>query len=68
MSIFLVILSLINKLFKKICVIINLSLNNLSDSIISMAKHKNWHGAARKRALKKKLKSLKKKLLARISS
>ena len=24
-----------------------------------MAKHKNWHGAARKRLLKKKLKSLK---------
>jgi hypothetical protein len=27
-----------------------------------MAKHKNWHGAARKRLLKKKLKSLKLKL------
>jgi hypothetical protein len=27
-----------------------------------MAKHKNWHGASRKRLLKKKLKSLKKKL------
>jgi len=24
-----------------------------------MAKHKNWHGASRKRLLKKKLKSLK---------
>ncbi len=27
-----------------------------------MAKHKNWHGAARKRLLKKKLKSLKARL------
>jgi hypothetical protein len=27
-----------------------------------MAKHKNWHGASRKRILKKKLKALKKKL------
>ena len=27
-----------------------------------MAKHKNWHGATRKRLLKKKLKALKKKL------
>lgn len=27
-----------------------------------MAKHKNWHGAARKRLLKKKLISIKKKL------
>ena len=27
-----------------------------------MAKHKNWHGASRKRILKKKLKSLKLKL------
>jgi hypothetical protein len=26
-----------------------------------MAKHKSWHGADRKRALKKKLKALKKK-------
>jgi len=26
-----------------------------------MAKHKNWHGASRKRILKKKLKSQKKK-------
>ena len=26
-----------------------------------MAKHKNWHGASRKRLLKKKLKSLLKK-------
>jgi hypothetical protein len=26
-----------------------------------MAKHKNWHGASRKRLLKKKLKALKKK-------
>jgi len=25
-----------------------------------MAKHKNWHGASRKRLLKKKLKALKK--------
>jgi hypothetical protein len=29
-----------------------------------MAKHKNWHGAARKRALKKKEKALKRKKLA----
>jgi len=29
-----------------------------------MAKHKNWHGAARKRLLKKKLKSLKLKIAA----
>lgn len=28
-----------------------------------MAKHKRWHGASRKRLLKKKLKSLKKKLM-----
>jgi hypothetical protein len=28
-----------------------------------MAKHKNWHGAARKRLLKKKLKSIKLKAL-----
>jgi hypothetical protein len=27
-----------------------------------MAKHKNWHGAARKRLLKKKLKSIKARL------
>jgi hypothetical protein len=27
-----------------------------------MAKHKSWHGADRKRALKKKLKALKKKM------
>jgi len=27
-----------------------------------MAKHKNWHGAARKRALKAKLKIVKRKL------
>jgi hypothetical protein len=31
-----------------------------------MAKHKNWHGAARKRTLKKKLKAIKKKLLAKL--
>jgi hypothetical protein len=30
-----------------------------------MAKHKNWHGATRKRLLKKKLKALKKKMLNR---
>jgi len=30
-----------------------------------MAKHKAWHGADRKRALKKKLKAIKKKFLAR---
>ncbi len=28
-----------------------------------MAKHKNWHGATRKRMIKKKLKALKKKIL-----
>ena len=31
-----------------------------------MVKHKNWHGAARKRILKKKLKALKKKILSKL--
>ncbi len=33
---------------------------------IHMAKHKNWHGATRKRLLKKKLKALKKKALKKV--
>lgn len=40
----------------------NIINNGPKYAIIScMAKHKRWHGAARKRALKKKLKLLKKK-------